>query len=184
MTEMLCQGFSSLSRVLSMKTEPLPGCTLNTLSMSVRRSIEYLHIANNNYKHPLHNTNKHKHPHFLSHKPNAPCPWLWGSLLSVPAQHKQQIYASSQQIFTGILCPLSLSAPCSIRYLYLHKTNKYKCPCFISLKPSGGVSQQYIILLHTVSSNLKAIWMTDSCGLVVPLKKKSDSKMFICAIMV
>lgn len=42
MMEMLCQGFSSLSTLFSMNTEPLPEWILNTLSMSVRRSIEYL----------------------------------------------------------------------------------------------------------------------------------------------
>lgn len=43
MTVMLCQAFSSLSSSLRMNTDPLPAWMLNTLSMSVRRSIVYLH---------------------------------------------------------------------------------------------------------------------------------------------
>lgn len=42
MTEILCQADSSLSRLLSRNTDPLPGWTLNRRSMSVRRSMEYL----------------------------------------------------------------------------------------------------------------------------------------------
>lgn len=41
-TEMLCQAFSSLSSSLRVYTDPLPAWMLNTLSMSVRRSIVYL----------------------------------------------------------------------------------------------------------------------------------------------
>lgn len=40
---MLCQAFSSRSRSLRMYTDPLPAWMSNSLSMSVRRSMVYLH---------------------------------------------------------------------------------------------------------------------------------------------
>lgn len=50
MMVMLCQAFSSLSSSLRMNTDPLPAWMLNTLSMSVRRSIVYLHKTDNDWR--------------------------------------------------------------------------------------------------------------------------------------
>ena len=64
--EMLCQAASSLSSSLRTNTEPLPACTLNTLSMSVRRSIEYLQSART-HTHTQTNVHTHMHTHARTH---------------------------------------------------------------------------------------------------------------------